>query len=48
MEDFVVHKVLVLYVGGTIGMQKNEEGGKKFLFLKKSAYIFYFIASMIL
>lgn len=32
MENIVVHKVLVLYVGGTIGMQKNEEGGKFFSF----------------
>lgn len=31
MEELVVHKVLVLYVGGTIGMQKNEEGGKNVL-----------------
>lgn len=28
MEIASVHRVLVLYVGGTIGMQKNIEGGK--------------------
>lgn len=41
VETKDIRKVLVLYTGGTIGMQKNENGGKFFdlfvfkIFLKK-------------
>lgn len=52
MEDTVVHKVLVLYVGGTIGMQRNEENGETIFFYWLHNEVFlgyvYFLTSFIL
>lgn len=39
-EDSNIRKVLILYVGGTIGMKKNEDGGG-YLFVHILSYYYY-------